>query len=141
MYGGPAAIRTQDLTVISRALHQAKLRAQCERLDLPLCKKSLRILLKRDKVVVGPLRFERRTSRLSAVRSTRLSYGPNMKGFFLIIAIERLYSGKHPNPTTLLIRGLLLIPFASISGHAQVHKIIYPYAAPLADSFIYDTVI
>ena len=26
--GGPAAIRTQDLTVISRALHQAKLRAQ-----------------------------------------------------------------------------------------------------------------
>ena len=27
-YGGPAAIRTQDLTVISRALHQAKLRAQ-----------------------------------------------------------------------------------------------------------------
>ena len=26
-YGGPAAIRTQDLTVISRALHQAKLRA------------------------------------------------------------------------------------------------------------------
>ena len=25
---GPAAIRTQDLTVISRALHQAKLRAQ-----------------------------------------------------------------------------------------------------------------
>ena len=27
-FGGPAAIRTQDLTVISRALHQAKLRAQ-----------------------------------------------------------------------------------------------------------------
>ena len=30
--------------------------------------------------MVGPLRFERRTSRLSAVRSTRLSYGPEMKG-------------------------------------------------------------
>ena len=28
IFGGPAAIRTQDLTVISRALHQAKLRAQ-----------------------------------------------------------------------------------------------------------------
>ncbi len=28
------------------------------------------------KIVVGPLRFERRTSRLSAVRSTWLSYGP-----------------------------------------------------------------
>ena len=76
--------------------------------------------------MVGPLRFERRTSRLSAVRSTKLSYGPNEKGFFRIIAIERLYLGKHPNPTTLLIRGLLYITFALISGTGQVHKIIYP---------------
>ena len=32
-----------------------------------------------SKNLVGPLRFERRTSRLSAVRSARLSYGPQME--------------------------------------------------------------
>ncbi len=42
--------------------------------------KNLRSRTKKiEKYVVGPLRFERRTSRLSAVRSTRLSYGPEMK--------------------------------------------------------------
>lgn len=34
--------------------------------------------------MVGPLRFERRTLRLSAVRSTRLSYGP-----YLVCVVAR----------------------------------------------------
>lgn len=43
--------------------------------------------------VVGPLRFERRTSRLSAVRSTRLSYGPRCK-FFMNYQIWKAFFGK-----------------------------------------------
>jgi hypothetical protein len=64
-----------------------------------------------SKNLVGPLRFERRTSRLSAVRSARLSYGPQMAGF-LELSKLKAFSGKHPNPTTLLILNLLLIAFA-----------------------------
>jgi hypothetical protein len=89
IYGGPAAIRTQDLTVISRALHQAKLRARNE---VQYGYKNLKILLRKDyRIMVGPLRFERRTSRLSAVRSTKLSYGPEMSSFLELSKLKGFF--------------------------------------------------
>ncbi len=56
-------------------------------------------------ILVGPLRFELRTSRLSAVRSTELSYGP-------IMLVFRMTPSSRDTPNThtgtLIFRSKLL---------------------------------
>ncbi|AAM06504.1 predicted protein [Methanosarcina acetivorans C2A] len=62
-----------------------------------------------------------------------------MSGLFRITGVERLFSGKHPNPTTLLILDLLLITFARIFRIFHTLNFIYRKLSLCGDSFIYDT--